>query len=116
MARPVSSISADIRDAFARASEPLTVQQVAAHVWPGRTVAPAELRLVRNTINYLLCCGQICRSTATPGRTRPSRRYCSVDHMRRTAGERGTQIPAPRSAARQQQRDAVDQLLLAWGA
>lgn len=116
MARPVSSISADIRDAFARASEPLTVQQVAAHVWPGRTVAPAELAIVRRSIAHLQAYGQVCIYSTTPGRTRPSRRYCSVDHMRRLAGEHGTQIPAPRSAARQQQRDAVDQLLLAWGA
>ena len=115
MARPVSSISADIRDAFARASEPLTVQQVAAHVWPGRTVAPAELAIVRRSIAHLQAYGQVCIYSTTQGRTRPFRRYCSVD-MRRLAGEHGTQIPAPRSAARQQQRDAVDQLLLAWGA
>ena len=116
MARPVSFISEAIREAFARAIEPMTVHEIAASVWPGRAVAPAELAIVRRAVAHMQAYGQVCTYTTTPGRTRPIRRYCSVDHMRRIAEQHGTQIPAPRGPARQQQHDAVDQLLLAWGA
>ncbi len=116
MARPMSSVSVDVLDVLARASGPLTAQQIAGHIWRGLHIARAELVLVRNALDYLQRQGQVVSHGTVRGSTRPARCYCTTSYIRRIAEQHGTQIPAPRGAARQQQRDAVDQLLLAWGA
>lgn len=116
MARPMSPVSVDVLDVLAHASEPLTAQQIAGHIWRGQRIARAELVLVRNALDYLRRQGQVVSHGKVRGETRPARCYCTTDHMRRIAEQHGTQIPAPRGPARQQQHDAVDQLLLAWGA
>ena len=118
MARPISDIGRLVRQAIEDAKGGVvTWRSIAQALHEARHInrdSAGELMLVKRQVewlartDYLLPDGHI-----AGGKGRPLMGYRTASSMQHIAQAHGTQIPARRA---QQQREAVEQLLLAFGA
>lgn len=118
MARPLSSFGDAVRKAIDAAAGGVVTWRSIAHWLDERGYidvgAPAELKLVKRHIENLVRAGYLIPDGRVASKTRPLMGYRTAAAMQQRAQASGTQMPG--TARRDQQREAVEQLLLAWGA
>lgn len=118
MARPLSTLGAQVRDAIDAARGGVVTWRLIANELDARAVinasAPGEVQLVKRQFEELVRSSYLIADGHVPGKTRPLMGYRTAASMQQHAREAGLQMTAATGVRRAQQREAVEQLLLAW--